>query len=432
MGQTKSIAVRIRRQLASSQYLRDVMLQASGNSVAQILGILAMPLLTRLYAPHDFASLNLFTQIVAGLAILITLRFEYLVMLPAEQHESDNILRLTFLLGAVHTLWLTPLLWFVPIGWAWSDSIRPIANWIWLAPLSAWIVSLSVAFQQTIQRKGDFRSSAKSEVFGRIVHIICAIAGSLALPNIIGLITGILVNSGAKLAWLIRADRNSTHTWSRLQFSEINKSVRRMAVSTSLSNLISLASGIAPMIYIADRFGADSLGQYGLVLSTLYLPSVLLGHAIGQVYYQRACRLNSEGIEFTVLLVKTTLNLAKIGLPLYGLIALIAPSAYPFVFGAEWTSAGEMARWLCIAAVAGFLSTPLDKTSIVVNAWWYLSLWHALRAVMTATILLLSTVYDLPLETFILLLSLQNTLAYAVDWAASYAFAAKSRAKKAY
>jgi O-antigen/teichoic acid export membrane protein len=386
-----------------------------------------MPLLTRLYAPSDFAVLNLFTQLVAGLAILLTLRFEYLVMLPAEQDESDSVLRLTFLLGAVHVLWLTPLLWILPDQWAWLRSQGAIADWVWLAPFSAWVVSLAVGLQQAAQRRGDFRSSAISEFVGRSAYVACAMVGVLALPNIVGLISSILVNGGAKLVWLIRAGTEFSRMWLQANRAPIAKPIVRMALSTSVSNLISLFSGITPMIFIADRYGANALGQYGLVVSTLYLPSVLLGQAIGQVFYQRACRLHGDGLAFTDLLISTSCNLAKLGVPLYALIALIAPLVYPIVFGTEWGSAGELARWLCIAAVAGFLSTPLDRTSLIVGAWWYLSVWHTLRAATTAACLITSTIYNVPLQTCILLLSLQNALAYGIDWAASYAFAKRAR-----
>lgn len=424
---TKSIATSIRRKLGSSQYLRDVLLQASGNSAAQVLGIAAMPLLTRLYAPSDFAALNLFIQLVAGLAILLTLRFEYLVMLPAEQRESDSVLKLTFLLGGVHVLWLTPVFWVLPDQWVWLRSQGAIADWVWLAPISAWVVSFAVGLQQAVQRRGDFRASATSEFVGRSAYVACAMLGALALPSIVGLMTSTLVNGCAKLVWLIRAGSDFARIWLQPNLAPVAKSIRRMALSTSVSSLISLLSGMAPMIFIADRYGANALGQYGLVVSTLYFPSVIFGQAIGQVYYQRACRLHGDGRAFTGLLITTSRNLAMLGVPIYALIALIAPLAYPIVFGAEWVSAGELARCLCIAAVASFLSTPLDRTSLIVGAWWYLTAWHALRTVLTATCLIASAIYNVPLQICVLLLSLQNALAYGIDWAASYAFARQAR-----
>lgn len=417
--------MRVRRRLASSQYLRDIAWQASGNIGAQVVGIAAMPVLTRLYDPSDFAALNLFSQAVAGLAILLTFRFEYLVMLPAEQRESDSLLRLIFCLGGVQVLWMTPLFIILPSQWAWLRAQGSFADWLWLAPLSAWSGALAVGLQQSVQRKGAFRASAVSDFAGRIAYVACAMLGATSVPNLVGLMLSNIANAGAKLAWLMRFERGVVRSVMQTRGVPIANSLRRLAGSTSVSNLISLFSGIAPIVFIADRYGSNALGQYGLVVSTLYLPSTLLGQAIGQVYYQRASGLRCEDPAFTALFVKTSLYLAKISVPVYALIAIVAPFAYPLVFGADWGSAGEMARWLCIAAATSFLSSPLDRTSLIVGAWWYLSAWHAMRAAMTAGCLFLSEVYALPLESFVLLLSLQNALAYGIDLGASFLFTKK-------
>ena len=408
-----------------SLYLRDVVWQATGNVAAQGLGIAAMPIITRLYQPSDFATLNLFSQTVAGLAVLLTLRFEHLVMLPRSQRESESILRLVFGLGAIHVLWMTPVLAVLPSKFPWIRSQGAIADWLWLAPPSAWVLSLSVGLQNAVQRKGDFRNSAISEFSGRCAYVACTVVGALALPNIFGLMMSTFVTAGAKLVWLIRVGGGFLRVALTRNGSSISKSVRRIAISTTISNLISLFTGLAPMIFISEHYGSSSLGQYGLVVSTLYLPTTLVGQAIGQVYYQRACSLKGEGKHISGLLVETSFHLVKIGVPLYAMIALAAPSLYPFVFGQKWIIAGEMARYLTIAALAGFISTPLDRTSIVADAWWYLSAWHTLRAMMTVACLTLSDIYGLPLEYCVMLLSVQHVLAYSIDWVASYMFATR-------
>lgn len=423
MNAPKSIFARLRRRFASSLYLRDILLQASGNTAAQVLGIAFMPILTRLYAPTDFAALYLFTQVVTALAILMTLRFEYLVMLPVEQRESDSVLKLTLYLGGLHVMWLTPFLWLLPGEWSWLKSQGAFADWIWLAPLSAWAVSTSVGMQQAIQRRGDFRSSAISELIGRGAYVTCSMFGTLALPSIFGLMASTLANAGGKLAWLLGTGSVlKSKLLSKLSGAPIPTTLRRMALSTSVSSLISLFPGVAPMIFIANYYGADALGKYGLVVSTLFLPSMLIGQSIGQVYYQRACRLHGEGLAFTELLVDTSFNLAKMGVPLYALIALLAPLAYPLLFGAEWQATGEMARWLCLAAAAGFISTPLDRTSIVVGAWWYLMSWNALRALSTCVVLLIVSHFNIDLQGFIAMLSVQMAFMYFCDLMGSLIF----------
>ena len=389
-----------------------------------------MPVLTRLYAPSDFAVFNLFTQLIAGLAILLTIRFEYLVMLPSEQNESDRVLVLTFRLGAMHVIWLTPVLALLPNNWPWLETKGTIGDWLWLAPISAWALSLAVGLQQAVQRTGDFRTSATAEFFGRCAYVACTLFGSFALPSIIGLMTCNLANAIGKLVWLLRA-RGLLPLPVWRDKTPISKHIYRMALSTAASNLISLVSGIAPMIFIADRYGTNALGQYGLVVTTLYLPTTLIGQAIGQVYYQRACGMHGEGLVFSTLLVETSRNLVKVGIPLYALIALIAPFLYPVIFGTDWGGAGEMARILCIAAAVGFITTPLDRTSIVVHAWWYLICWHSLRALSTCFVLFGVAHFGVGLQGCVAALSIQVALLYLADYLASYRFAQRGKRKGA-
>lgn len=426
----ESFGRRIRSRVSDREYLRDILWQASGNTLAQVLGVAAMPLLTRLYGPSDFAALNLFTQVVAALAILLTLRFEYLVMVPAEQRESDAVLALVARLGAFQVLLWTPVLALLPRYWSWLGGQGALSQWMWLAPVSAWGVSLAVAFQQGIQRSGDFRTSARAEFAGRCAYVGWALIGALALPNIVGLMATTAANALGKFAGMWHAGASLVRSSLKHAKVPIGPSLKRMAYSTSLSSSVAVFSGAAPMLFIGERYGSNALGQYGLVVSTLYLPSQLLGQAIGQVYYQRACRLYADKLPFSELLIETSRNLAWIAVPIYGLIALLAPIAYPLVFGPDWRSAGDLARWLSLAAALAFISTPLDRTSMVVDAWWYLSAWHLGRAVTTAVVIGVAVMLGLTLNTFIALLAIQAAAMYLADWGASLVFSKRNAARR--
>ena len=54
------------------------------------------------------------------------------------------------------------------------------------------------------------------------------------------------------------------------------------------SHLMATVTGAAPLLYISHAYGSNPLGQFALVMSTIFLPASLLGAASCQVYYQRA------------------------------------------------------------------------------------------------------------------------------------------------
>src|SRR5688500_11481689 len=92
-----------------SSYWRDVAWQLSGTSLAQLVGIAGLPVLTRLYTPEDFAVQSLFLQVVTYATALVTWRYEYFVQLPKSHDDVRALNRLVLFLGVITVLASTPL-----------------------------------------------------------------------------------------------------------------------------------------------------------------------------------------------------------------------------------------------------------------------------------------------------------------------------------
>lgn len=188
------------------------------------------------------------------------------------------------------------------------------------------------------------------------------------------------------------------------------------------SHLSGTVTGLAPILYIVQFHGDESLGQFNLVTMTIFLPASLIGTAIGQVYYQRAAKLWAEGLPFDALWRQTALHLLLIGAPVYLLIALLSPWAYPLLFGAQWTAAGELAPWMAIPAFCAFLSTPLERSCLVTGRWKYQMAWHGLRALTTLGLVAVSAHLGLEFVRFLQLLVVQMSAMYMIDLAMEHRF----------
>ena len=64
--------------------MQNVAKLLSANVVAQVVGLLVYPLLTRLYSPEDFGLMNLFVSIGNVLVILATAEYHYAIVLPKD------------------------------------------------------------------------------------------------------------------------------------------------------------------------------------------------------------------------------------------------------------------------------------------------------------------------------------------------------------
>lgn len=414
----------LRQAWGRSNYLRDVLWQLSGNTLAQLVAVLAMPVLTRLYMPASFGMLNLFVQVVTAMSIVLSFRLEYLVMLPKTDVEAQVLVRLIGWTGAAIAIPLAAgAWWFAPVL-AQMLGNDALAAWLPLAPLTAWFLSMSVALQQAVQRRQDFRNGGLSEVINKGGYVGSAMLGTTMASVHAGLMLSTLAGLVAKTLWLWRSlgQFDTLAQLSRSAAAQLLKEHGRMATAMTYSNLVAMVTSAAPMIYVAKSYGATALGNYGLVTATLYLPSGILGNAIGQVYYQRAAHARAHGQPIGTLWRTTAWQLARIGIPLYTLIALLSPWSYPLIFGPQWADAGLFASAMAVAAGLSFVSSPLDRTCLVVNAWWYQPVWHSFRAATTLAVLFVSMHYDFSMWQFLLCLVTQMSTLYIVDWIAGAFF----------
>ena len=75
------------RNLIQSDGIRNFAKLLSANVVAQAIGLLVYPILTRLYAPDDFGLLNLFLSIGGVLVILATAEYQYAIVLTKRMRK---------------------------------------------------------------------------------------------------------------------------------------------------------------------------------------------------------------------------------------------------------------------------------------------------------------------------------------------------------
>ena len=77
-----------------SSFASDVLKLAGGTAIAQILSILASPIITRMYGPEAFGLSALFASITGIVAVVACLRYELAIMLPEKDEDAANLLAL--------------------------------------------------------------------------------------------------------------------------------------------------------------------------------------------------------------------------------------------------------------------------------------------------------------------------------------------------
>ena len=94
----------IRTLLPKNNFARNVSVLVSGTTGAQILLILSVPFLTRLYTPEDFGILAVYASLLSFIVVIASLRYELAIPLPKNEVEAANVAFLSLLLVIVITI----------------------------------------------------------------------------------------------------------------------------------------------------------------------------------------------------------------------------------------------------------------------------------------------------------------------------------------
>ncbi len=83
------------RWIIKNNFAKRVSLLIGATAVAQLILILSMPLLTRLYTPEDFGLLAIYSSILAVISVVASLCYESAIPLPKNDETAAHILLLT-------------------------------------------------------------------------------------------------------------------------------------------------------------------------------------------------------------------------------------------------------------------------------------------------------------------------------------------------
>jgi O-antigen/teichoic acid export membrane protein len=150
----------LRSRWSRAGYVRHVVTLAGGAALAQVLPLLAAPVLTRLYTPADFGVLSMYVAWLSALAVLATARYEMAIVLPESRRAAINLLSLSLSISIALSLLTGLLLWPAPHFWAALVHEPEVEPWLVLLPFSLLLAGAMQAWTNWNIRNERFRANA--------------------------------------------------------------------------------------------------------------------------------------------------------------------------------------------------------------------------------------------------------------------------------
>ena len=161
--------------------------------IAQIIPMLLMPVLTRMYSPDDFGVLELFVSVTTILGSIANLRYELSIVLPDRKEDAWNIMSLGFLIAFVLSIILQILIGFF------ADTIAGLLNnsqikfWLYFVPITVFLQGAYNMLSYYNTREKSYKNISSASIWRASTRTGTQIGLGFLSKTPIGLIVGQII-----------------------------------------------------------------------------------------------------------------------------------------------------------------------------------------------------------------------------------------------
>lgn len=367
MGSIKTGSKRAFRTLWQSAGMRNFTKLLSANVLAQVIGLVVYPILTRMYAPDDFGLLNLFLSIGGVLVILATAEYQYAIVLPKEDEKARAVVHVGLkVLAGVVALTAVSVAFSVPIARVFKSP--DLARYYWLMPIMVLVLGLwNLLNYWYIRREAYTRISGyqmSQSVLGAGSKMGLGACGFLRGGLIVSMVAAPLISLiiSVSLAWK-KHIRPLLGGVDKAICREVARTYKNFPVYSLPRSFVNMLAGQLPVLLLTPAFGAREVGFWSMAILLGFSPISMLTRAMYQSLYQTiTVRVNGNVAIGGTFRRFTMMTLAAV-VPAFAVLYWFLPQLAQWFLGAEWDVTGEYIRWmlpwLCISlltASTGFLA----------------------------------------------------------------------------
>lgn len=358
----KSLLDKVNAKLnAQGGFLKAISVLVGGTTFAQILGIITLPIITRLYNPSEFGLFAMYTSILAVIMVIGCLRYEIAIPIPRDNNTALSLVKVSLL----SLFSMTIILFLIIIIIHYLGFNNFFKGWLWVIPISIFLTCIFNIFQYWYIRQKEFKYIAITKIqqssivsFAQIIGGLMHVSGGLILGSLLGLILGFV---------------RYIHKFIKEKNSVLNRTFKKEALEyknfplfSTFEALFNTGGVYLPLIIIGVFLNKEDLALVFLTIKVLALPISLIGSAIAQVYlshageYSRRAELRS----FTNNILKKLVVLMTIP---FLLILVLAPKYSTFIFGNSWEGVGQLILIMLPWFYLQLLSSPVSSSLHVTN-----------------------------------------------------------------
>jgi lipopolysaccharide exporter len=357
----KVLLRRIISALRGSSFAKSVLVVMTGTGVAQAVGFALGPVVSRLFTPSDFGVFGSFSAVLTTITAGVTLSFSQAVLLPKDNEDAICVLALSCASTVSVTVSLLVVCLFA-VGQVQSLIEAPSAVFVVLLVVASLVGGLQISVQSWSIRIKAFRTMSASQIIRSLSSNGSQVGLGLLKAGAIGIVCATILGDLLAMLTLLRtvlsdllALRHSIR-WQRMK--KVAREYSHFPIYSAPKEVINALSRGLPVLLLTNYYSLSVAGAYAFGVRMLSVPMSFVLGALRPVLFQKASEIYNRGDRLVPVYMRFTGGLFLLALVPSAVVLMWAPQVFTWVFGAQWLTAGEFARWLTLWLAAMLCSLP--------------------------------------------------------------------------
>ena len=356
------------KRIYSSDFLKSLAVLITGTVIAQSIGYLLAPVITRIYTPEEIGEFGVFQRIVLLIAILSTARYEFSLPLPKKGEHAFQLFRFSIKIALITNL--------ISLGCAiiyGAISGKPL-DYYFLA-LGLVVSSFALAFfnlgTNWAIRLKDFKKISLSKITSSITNngfrVIFGLFNLGYIGLVISFVLSLLVGASHFVFDFFKLNKQSKDRISNLKGLILAKKHKNFPLASLPHALTDSLRDVLVAFIIIDCFSESVFGSFDHSFRMLRIPIMIIGVSMSQVFFNRISNYKKQGITIYPLFKKLLIALCLLSIIPFSLIYFFGGDIFAFVFGQDWYQSGKLSEIMAPWLLLNFILSPLSTIPLVFN-----------------------------------------------------------------
>lgn len=347
-------------------FFKNVSKLAGSTIIAQAIGIITVPIFSRLFSPDVVGQFYLLTSLVGIVGVFSTGRYEFAIMLPKEDKKAISLVYgSTLICLIVSVLSLFAIYLFrnsiVKIG-----DYDKIGDYLFFVPVFVFVAGFIKISTYWCNRKERFGLNA---VITLVTSIVSKFGNILfGFWGFVSALTLIVINLVVQCIELLlralafRKDSKPIRKSENIAFKDIKSSLveyKKFPLVDLWNGFLDQGSILIVPVVLSVFFTTSDVGLYSQAMQIVQLPIAIVAGAFGQVFFKKFTDVSSD--DSSQVISESFATLAIFSFPIFTILGIFGESIFSWFLGEQWAISGLYAQilapWCCFKMVFSPLST---------------------------------------------------------------------------